>query len=392
MKKIAIIGAGISGLFIANLFKKNPNYQISIYEKNNSVNLEEAYGIQLSVNSIKLLNEIGFNKQDELEKFNPEKIDFYSINNSKKICELSISDFNSENCKYTTLKRSTLINFLKKDLEDLIKTGYNILKIDQQNQQIKLSFENNKVKECDYLIISDGVFSKSKSLISNNQTKPRLNDTLAIRGTIIQALMWDKKNNGPSIIKSIDNENISIFLGSNFHSVIYPVNPYGDLNYIAIMKYKLSLQEQKNYSLFNDESFARKVLGKIPIKDEITSNLKDIKIFPVFVSDDFYQLQNNNIHLIGDAFFAFPPSFAQGASQSIEGAYELFKSIENNSESSFFKNRVRKTKMVNNRSKLNQFAFHLSNPLTVFFRNIFLKRLVKNKKFLENYLGKVYKN
>ena len=36
MKKIAIIGAGISGLFIANLFKRNPNYQITIYEKNNS--------------------------------------------------------------------------------------------------------------------------------------------------------------------------------------------------------------------------------------------------------------------------------------------------------------------------------------------------------------------
>jgi salicylate hydroxylase len=158
------------------------------------------------------------------------------------------------------------------------------------------------------------------------------------------------------------------------------------------MKYKLSLQEEKNYSLFNDESFTRKVLSKIPIKDEITSNLQNIKIFPVFISDDFYQLQNNKIHLIGDAFFAFPPSFAQGASQSIEGAYELFKSIENNSEKSFFKNRVRKTKMVNNRSKLNQFAFHLSNPLTIFFRNIFLKRLVKNKKFLENYLGKVYKN
>ena len=33
MKKIAIIGAGISGLFIANLFKKNPNYQVTIYEK-----------------------------------------------------------------------------------------------------------------------------------------------------------------------------------------------------------------------------------------------------------------------------------------------------------------------------------------------------------------------
>ena len=105
----------------------------------------------------------------------------------------------------------------------------------------------------------------------------------------------------------------------------------------------------------------------------------------------FFKTKNDNIHFIGDAFFAFPPSFAQGASQSIEGAYELYKSIENNTEGDFFKNRVIKTKMVYNRSKLNQFAFHLSNPINVFFRNIFLKRLVKNRKFLESYLGKIYR-
>ena len=103
-------------------------------------------------------------------------------------------------------------------------------------------------------------------------------------------------------------------------------------------------------------------------------------------------MQNDNIHLIGDALFAFPPSFAQGASQSIEGAYELFKSIESNTEINFFENRVKKTKMVNIRSKFNQFAFHLSNPLAIFVRNIFLKRLAKNKKFLESYLGKIYRN
>jgi len=60
MKKIAIIGAGISGLFVANLFKENLDYQ-TIYEKNTSINLDEGYGIQLSTNSIKLLNKIGFN-------------------------------------------------------------------------------------------------------------------------------------------------------------------------------------------------------------------------------------------------------------------------------------------------------------------------------------------
>ena len=381
MKKVAIIGAGISGLFIANLFRKNSNYQITIYEKNTSVNLEQGYGVQLSVNSIRILNEIGFHKLGNNEKFTPEKINFYSNANINKICELNITEFNSEDCKYTTLKRSSLINFLKKDLEGLIKTDHNISKIDQQNKQTKIFFENGQSYEYDYLIISDGVFSKSKSLIYSREAKPKYNNTLAVRGIL---------NKAP---ENIDSKNIAVFLGSDFHHVIYPVSSNGDLNFIAIMKYKLSVEEQKNYSLFDDNSFIKKVLEKFPLRNKgFLDDLKGLKIFPVFVSDNFYKLQNNNIHLIGDAFFAFPTSFDQGASQSIEGAYELFKSIENNTESNFFKNRVNKTKMVNIRSKFNQFAFHLSNPVTTFIRNIFLKRLVKNKNFLESYLGKIYKN
>ena len=380
MKKIAIIGAGISGLFIANLFKKNPYYHFTIYEKNNVINLDEGYGIQLSVNSIKLLNEIGFDKLESNKKFNPENLDIYSINETKKICELEISKFNSEDCRYTTLKRSVLTNFLIKDLGGHIITGSKILKIDQFNQKIKLTFENNKKSEYDHLIISDGVFSKSKSLISKSKIQPKYNNTLAIRGSL---------NKVPNYI---NDKNISLFLYSNFHFVIYPINSNGDLNFIAIMKHKMSSEDQKNYSLFTKDTFIKNILEKIPpaVKD-ITNNLEAIRIFPVFVSDNYYKLQNKNIHLIGDAFFAFPPSFAQGASQSIEGAYELFENIKNNTEANFLNNRLNKTKMINNRSKLNQFAFHLSNPLTIFFRNYLLKKLVKNEKFLETYLGKIYK-
>jgi len=69
----------------------------------------------------------------------------------------------------------------------------------------------------------------------------------------------------------------------------------------------------------------------------------------------------------------------------------LFDSIINK-KNNFYDDRASKVKMINNRSKLNQFAFHVSNPLIVFFRNLSLKILTKNKKFLENYLGKIYKN
>ena len=57
-KKIAIIGSGIAGLTIANLFKANSNFKIIVYEKEKILSLEEGYGIQLAPNSISILNKI----------------------------------------------------------------------------------------------------------------------------------------------------------------------------------------------------------------------------------------------------------------------------------------------------------------------------------------------
>ncbi|MDC0875870.1 FAD-dependent monooxygenase [Candidatus Pelagibacter sp.] len=383
MKKIAIIGAGISGLFIANLFRENTDYQVTIYEKNNPIELEEGYGIQLSTNSVKLLNKIGFNNLENKDKFNPEKIDFYEIKQEKKICDLNISEFNSENCKYTTLKRSKLVEFLKNKLKDnIIRYHHNIEKIEKNHNQIILTFNKNNKIICDHLIISDGVFSKGKSLISNDKIKPNYNNSIAIRGNI------SKKN-----LNNLNEKNISLFMGHNFHYVIYPVNNNNEaFNFIGVLKYQLVANELDNYSLFKDEGFIQGIKEKLQYKisSNILDNLKNIKCFPVYVSKSYLK-PGDNIFLAGDAFFAFPPSFAQGASQSIEGGYELFDNIINN-KNNFYNNRTAKVKMINNRSKVNQFAFHASNPIIVFFRNISLKILTKNKKFLENYLGKIYKN
>ena len=110
-KKIAIIGAGIGGLTLANLLQNNSNFEFVIYEKGETLNLEEGFGVQLAVNSVSVLNQIGFTSLNKLDYSNPEKIDFYS--NEDIICELDLTQFNNETEKYTTLKRSTLIKFLK---------------------------------------------------------------------------------------------------------------------------------------------------------------------------------------------------------------------------------------------------------------------------------------
>ena len=76
MKKIAIVGAGISGLFFANLLKNNESYSYKIFEKKNSIDFSDGYGIQLSVNSIKLLNKVGFKNFKSTQLYFPKKVNF----------------------------------------------------------------------------------------------------------------------------------------------------------------------------------------------------------------------------------------------------------------------------------------------------------------------------
>ena len=383
MKNIAIIGGGISGLYIANLLRQNSNYETTVYEKNNSIDLEKGYGIQLSVNSIKLLNKIGFLNVGLEDKFYPNKVDFYSLINKNKICDLDISIYNDTEAKYTTLERYTLINFLKDRLpSNLVNYNKKVAKINHELKKIEIIFEDKSSIECDYLIISDGVFSKTKSLIANKKIEPEYFNSIAVRATT------DANN-----LQGINHNNISLFMGSNLHSVTYPINRNGQFNFVSILRKSLNTKELADYTLFNNKDFISSALLEISkqVDPNLIKNLKNIKCFPIFVSSEILQPKNKNIFLIGDAFFTFPPTFAQGASQSIEVAHELYKNFENENNQ-FNKERIKRTKMINKKSKLNYFAFHLSNSLMSVIRNLIIKFLVKNNKFINSYLGKIYKN
>ena len=102
-KKIAIIGSGIAGLTAANLLKSYSNFDVMVYERETILSLDEGYGIQLSPNSVSILNKMGFSNIENNNFFNPSKLNFYSINN--KVSELNLTRFNTDSARYTTLKR-----------------------------------------------------------------------------------------------------------------------------------------------------------------------------------------------------------------------------------------------------------------------------------------------
>ena len=243
-KKLAIIGAGIAGLTLANLIKKNSDFEFMIYEKQESLSLDEGYGIQLSINSIKILNKIGFDKINNEKIFNPKGIDFYDIKN-KKICDLDLSQFNTIENKYTTLQRSTLIEFLKDDIyTQHLRFGKRIKQVTELKGKIFLKFDDNTNDLVDFVIGADGIFSNTRTFFENKKNEPKFKKAVAIR-TIL---------NSKSEL-NVDEEKISLMMGKKCHLVIYPVNKNKELNLVCIIR-------NKKYDPNNVKSLVDKVISQ----------------------------------------------------------------------------------------------------------------------------------
>ena len=174
-------------------------------------------------------------------------------------------------------------------------------------------------------------------------------------------------------------------MGPDVHLVVYPINQRKELNLVCIIRKKL----EDNFSV-------KTILENKTLKNNknLVNLFKgELKSWPIYTSSKPIKSIYKNVLYIGDAFYTFPPTMAQGASQSIEAASEIFKLISDNNkdlQNKYFKKRLERTNLINKRSKINYFGFHIANPLLKILRNFFLRRLVRNKNFIQNYLGKIY--
>ena len=374
-KKIAIIGSGIAGLTLANFLFKDKKHDFMVYEKNESLPLDEGYGIQLSTNSITILNKINFSKVNREKIYHPNDIDIYNIQN-KKICDLNLNQFNSNESKYTTLQRSTLIEFLKDDIyTQHIRFGKRIKEVSEIKGKVLIKFDDNTNDLVDYVIGADGIFSNTRTFFEKKKNKPIFKNAIAIR-TIL------KSTKGLAINQS----NVSLMMGKNCHLVIYPINKKRELNFVCILRHK-------NKDPDNIKELLDKVIKENPYFEKDFD--EDLKSWPLYSTPKILPSTNNKVFYIGDAFNGFLPTLAQGAVQSIESAYELFKLIQNERgdiQNIYFQERSKRAKIVRRRSNFNFFIFHLSSKFMQTIRNFFMKFLIKRRGFINSYLGSVYKN
>ena len=121
-----------------------------------------------------------------------------------------------------------MIEFLKDNVyAQHLRFGKRIKEVSEIKEKILIKFDDNTNDLVDFVIAADGIFSNTRSFFEMNKVEPKFKKAIAARVILNSKFELD-----------INEENISLMLGSNSHIVLYPINKKKELNMVCIMRCK----------------------------------------------------------------------------------------------------------------------------------------------------------
>ncbi len=346
---IAIIGAGIAGLTLGIMLKKN-NIPNVIFERSSDVS-ENGAGISISPNGKRVLEKLEILDELQINSGNSEKSIFY----------WNLKEITTINTNVLTTSRKCLHDALLKKYIDL---GGNIkfnseLK-DMNTKQNQICLKNGEFFKVRHIAACDGIKSichKKESAINSN---PKYS------GYSVWRVIFESKQTS-----------INFHLGPNFHVVSYPVDS-NRVSFVAALKndnkFKESWKEKGNIDDLLDE-----VPPRIIDKYKSIKESKNIYRWGVYIRPQIEFLFKENITYLGDAAHPIVPFIGQGGCMALEDAYAFgyLLSKHNNdieiAQKNYQKLRLKRIRSIHKSSLFQAKLNHLSNPFLVRLRNILMR-------------------
>jgi len=371
MKRIAIIGAGIGGLTAALAFKRK-GLNVIVYECATEIKPVGA-GIGIANNAMQIFKKLGIH-----EKIENAGVKVSSMNiTDHKLRSLSVMDLKEFEVKYgvcnISIHRAVLQNILAEEIGfENIKLSKRLLKI-EQNENVKLFFEDGAIETADVVIAADGI----KSVVRN-----QLFDRSQIRDT--KQICW-RGVSKVSLPKDYNNKAIEAWgKGKRFGFV--QINDQDTYWYAVVNESLINQHDDNLHDLFSDfNNDVLNIIGNTSDDTIIKNRIIDLK--PI------YTWYSEKVCLLGDAAHATTPNLGQGACQAIEDAYllaELYqeeKPIEN-----VFKEyqnlRIKKAHEIVNSSWRIGKMVHFENSFLIYSRNLLMRCIPKSANNMQ--LKKIY--
>ena len=346
---IAIIGAGISGLALGCMLKK-ANIPAIIFERSSVVSNYGA-GISISPNGRDVLSYLEVDEVISKLSGNPKKALFFS--NEVKITSIPSNVITTSR---KILYKSLLEKYLQLDGDILF--DHELIDIDCEN--INIFFSNNSSFNVQHVVACDGIKSSVRA-----KQMPSSKDPSYSGYSVWRAIIHRRQ------------ENIETHLGPNYHIVTYPVDE-SRTSFVAAIKTSKAYAES-----WKAKGSLEELKEDLPQESEIINSIfkEDAELYRwgVYTRPNITELYSKNITFLGDAAHPIVPFIGQGGCLALEDAYvfgKLASKFRNNFKKiqySYQKIRLKRVIKIKNESERQGLLNHLSNPLLVYSRNMFMK-------------------
>lgn len=352
--KIAIVGAGLSGLTAALALHKYGQKNIQVFERASEPS-EAGAGIQLAPNAVRLLHMLGLSGEIAKIAHCSDYGELRRARDNRRLATLPYSGYFRK--RYGVPAYHLLRSDLHRLLVDAVRhaqirlnTGKTLLESRHQGQGVELSFADGSVHEADLVIAADGVGSVLSEQIFPGHS-PRYSGAACWRGLINQ------------VDSGVDR--VTVWVDQDRHLVAYPVGHSSQVNLVATIK-KPQWDDQERVVASSREDWTSAFEGCCPEVLSLIEQAPESRLWGLFEQRDLPAWYHGCQVLIGDAAHAMLPNLAQGAAQGMEDGFMLAQLLAGARSvcdieaglASFYEKRRERVKRVQEGARWNLAFFH----------------------------------
>jgi salicylate hydroxylase len=305
---VAIVGAGIGGLFAANALVAQ-GIPVSVYEQAPAIG-EVGAGVFLTPNSVRHLERIGLGAAVETWGARVGHESRYLRHDGAPIAPVQVTDSSGWNATFG-MHRADLVEILAGALPvGIVHTGHRCTGFDQDEHIAVISFANGASIESDIVIAADGIHSELRPYVFAS-SQPVFSGSVAYRGLVSH----ERVPRWPA-------DRWQMWLGKGRHFLAFPVRAGALINYVGFVPTDEEMKE--SWSAPGDPDVLRQAFaGWDPRIHELLNEVQMTFRWALYDREPLPVWTRQRLSLLGDAAHPMLPHLGQGANQSIEDGMAL---------------------------------------------------------------------
>lgn len=385
---VGIVGAGIGGLTVANALKQR-GFLVKVYEQASHFIPKAGAGFGFSPNGQVCLCSIGVETRPLLHQFDKlVHVDQDGIPNLESDIFQQIyrrHGFTTGGCL-----RADLVNVLKESLltdnkndnDVLLKYSHKLVEMDQDEDSVRLVFDNGVESHHDIVIGADGIHSQVAQLLQIDDSSP------IYAGANIFYGITEEPN---AVLQETGLPSNSVVQGNNIGEFItFGAGPESrNVQTWATTYPSTQSPPREEWGIEPDSASLRHILSHFPTSHPIHALAANTTPNRLLHFGLFYRKHKKKWHkgrtcLLGDSCHATLPFVGQGANQAIEDSIVLANWLPAASNGdyqeafeSYYSQRFRRTRRIVKMAGIMNTLHHAQNPLLVWAREKLFESFVK---------------